>query len=372
MKKIVIVGAGRVGIAMATLLSREPEYEVHLIDADEGALNVARGSAATYGWQREIVYQLCLNIERLEAALRKEAPYAVVCCTPFKMNVPIAAVCAKLACHYVDFTEDVGVTKAVTEMSPTRSTFVLQTGLAPGLVTCVGKSLLQKLVARGITPTALHMRVGALPLVAELPAAYALTWSSTGLINEYLQPVERIINGEVVIDEALDDHEELIMSGERLEAFNTSGGMGSATMYEGLQTVDYKTMRYPGHLDFLQKRIMTPIAGYDGMEKLIKGVELAEELFPQTRDDVVYMVVRARGVLDGVQHETVFQRKFYGTEHGLTALEATTAGTGAAVVQCLDLLDKGIVFGGNVPLSMLQSTLIGGALFGGAFFGSGA
>lgn len=364
MKKIVIVGAGRVGLAMATLLQRSGEHEVLIIDSNESALNTARDAEGTYGWSDLVRFELCLNMELLEACLRRETPYAVACCTPFSMNVPIAAVCAKLKCNYVDFTEDVGVTKAVTEMNPAHSTFVLQTGLAPGLVTCVGLSLIEKLKDRGLTPTGLHLRVGALPLVAELPAAYALTWSTNGLINEYLQPVERIVDGKIVIDEALDDHEELIIDGEHMEAFNTSGGVGSASMYDGLHTVDYKTMRYPGHLDFLQKRIMSPLAALPEEERLAHGVKLAEEMFHRTRDDVVYMVVRARGVdATGAAHEAVFQHKFYG-DGVLTALEFTTAGTGAAVIEAMEHLPRGIVFGGAVPLYTLRSTPTGARLMG--------
>jgi saccharopine dehydrogenase-like NADP-dependent oxidoreductase len=352
---VVVVGAGRVGVAVATLLSLNTEFKVAIIDTSEGALDVARSLEAI----ADASFHACLNMELLEAKLRELQPFAVVCCTPFVVNVPIATICAKIQSHYVDFTEDVSVTRGIVELNPSRSTFVLQTGLAPGLVTSIGKTLLEKLRSRGLIPTSLKMRVGALPEVAELPAAYALTWSSEGLINEYFQPVQRIVDGRDEIDEPLDDLEELIVDGARMEAFNTSGGMGDPSMYQGLTTVDYKTMRYPGHLDFLQKKLIAQLHGLDGMDRIKAGVKIAESLFPRTRDDVVYIVVRAQGVSPtGELHEAIFQHKFY-ADPDMTALELTTAGTGVAVVELLGQLPAGIVFGGDVKLMDLFNTRTG-------------
>jgi saccharopine dehydrogenase-like NADP-dependent oxidoreductase len=352
---VAVVGAGRVGVTVATLLSQYTKYIVTIIDADQGALDVASANRALSGCS----FSLAVTDAQLEAVLRETEPFATVCCTPFQMNVKIAAICDKIRSHYVDFTEDVSVTRGIVELNPSQATFVLQTGLAPGLITSIGKVLLERLAARGLTPTSLKMRVGALPEVAELPAAYALTWSSEGLINEYYQPVQRIANGQNEICWPLDDLEELIIDGTRMEAFNTSGGMGDPSMYKGLVTVDYKTMRYPGHLDFLQKWLVAPLQDLTGNKLIEAGVKIAEALFPRTRDDVVYLVARAQGLsATGVIHETVFQHKFYAVD-GITALELTTAGTGAAVVELLDTLPPGIVFGGNVALADLCNTNVG-------------
>lgn len=361
-KNIAIVGAGRIGVASAILLTKAGGYSITIIDAKEGALSSAdealQQSLSISGAEQQVDTLLCLSNDILEGALRELKPYAVLCCTPFQINIRIAEICAKLNCHYVDFTEDISVTKAVVELNPSRSTFVLQTGLAPGLVTSIGKALLEQLKLQKVIPTSLKLRVGALPEVAELPGAYALTWSSAGLINEYYQPVERLIDGEIVLDGALDDHEELIVNGERMEAFNTSGGLGAPSMYEGLKTADYKTLRYPGHLEFLQKRVMEPLRKFSGEERIIEGVKLIESLFARTKNDVVYVVIRAQGVADKTIHEVSYQQKFYGM-FGLTALELTTAGTGVAIIELLDQLPHGIVFGGNIRLDQLVTTKIG-------------
>jgi saccharopine dehydrogenase-like NADP-dependent oxidoreductase len=351
MKNIVIVGAGRVGCAMSHMLAGLSDIEVTVLDKSAEALE---GCSA----ERTFV---AANATELKAAVRASAPFVVVCCTPFTVNIQLAKLCAELKCHYIDFTEDVSVTKAIRDLAPTESTFILQTGLAPGLVTSIGMHLLDALEAEGLTTLGLKQRVGALPQVGELPAAYALTWSSEGLINEYYQPVERIKRGELFIDEPLTDHERLIINGEELEAFNTSGGLGDPSMYlkRGLDFADYKTMRYPGHLAFLEHALKKPLQDLSGTARIERGVELATRLFPYTRDDVVYLAVRAYATGSGnwETHEKSYTRKFKAAG-GLTALELTTSGTGVACVELLlgDELPRGIVFGGEVPFLAIQHT----------------
>jgi saccharopine dehydrogenase-like NADP-dependent oxidoreductase len=353
---IVIVGAGRVGVAAATLLQQNTSYEVIIIDVVQSALDNAIATGAMYGWS-DFDFRICANHELLEAELRKLKPYAVLCCTPYHVSVPVATMCAKIKAHFIDFSADPEVMQGIVQLNPSRISCVLQTGLTPGLSTSIGKMLLERLRRRSLTPTALQLRVGALPEVAQLPSAYALTWSTEGLINEYTNPVQRIENGEMVLDEPLDAHEELIIDGTPMEAFNTAGGLGEPSMYQGLQTADFKTLRYPGHLDFLQKRVLLPAQRAEDPFKA--AVEIAETVFPMTRDDLVFMAIRASGVdASGHVHETTFQHKFYGMG-GLTALELTTAGTGAATVELLEKLPRGVLLGGNIRLSDLYHTKIG-------------
>jgi saccharopine dehydrogenase-like NADP-dependent oxidoreductase len=355
-QRIVIVGAGRVGVAAATLLQQNTSHEVIITDVEQSALDNAVATGAMFGWS-DLDFRLCQNQELLEAELRKLKPYAVLCCTPQHVNVGIAKICAKIKAHYIDFSSNPDVVTGIVNLNPSRITCVLQTGLTPGLSTCISKMLLERLRRRGITPTSLQIRAGALPEVAQLPSAYALTWSTKGLIAEYTNPVQRIEGGEVVMDEPLDAHEELIIDGTPMEAFNTSGGLGDPSMYQGLQTADFKTLRYPGHLDYLQKKVLLPAQRAE--DPFTAAVNLAEQVFPTTRDDVVFMAIRASGVdSTGHTHETTFQHKFYGL-NGLTAIELTTAGTGAAIVELLDKLPHGILFGGNIRLSDLFHTKIG-------------
>jgi saccharopine dehydrogenase-like NADP-dependent oxidoreductase len=74
-------------------------------------------------------------------------------------------------------------------------------------------------------------------------------WSPAGVINEYINDCEVIHNGKVKLVPALDGLETINIEGMEFEAFSTSGGLGTmCETYAGkVDTLNYKTIRYPGH-----------------------------------------------------------------------------------------------------------------------------
>ncbi|MFC3217103.1 saccharopine dehydrogenase family protein [Comamonas sp. JC664] len=83
---------------------------------------------------------------------------------------------------------------------------------------------------------------------------YNLTWSTEGLINEYINPCEALVDGQPLTVHALEGLETFALDGIEYEAFNTSGGLGSLTeTWAGkARNVDYKSIRYPGHCAILK------------------------------------------------------------------------------------------------------------------------
>ena len=71
------------------------------------------------------------------------------------------------------------------------------------------------------------LRVGALPQHPNNVLKYSLTWSTEGLINEYGNPCQAIVDGKVTDVAPLEGLEEIEIDGTLYEAFNTSGGLGS-------------------------------------------------------------------------------------------------------------------------------------------------
>ena len=78
-----------------------------------------------------------------------------------------------------------------------------------------------------------------------------MTWSTDGIINEYGNLCQSIVDGKEVDVLPLEGLEEIEIDGTLYEAFNTSGGLGSlAETYGGsVKTMNYKTIRYPGHCE---------------------------------------------------------------------------------------------------------------------------
>ena len=108
----------------------------------------------------------------------------------------------EIGAHYFDLTEDVESTRTVRRLAEGAATaFVPQCGLAPGFVSIVANHL----ASRFDPLRDLIMRVGALPLYPTNALGYNLTWSTEGLINEYLNPCEAIVDGRgrVTIDSTI-------------------------------------------------------------------------------------------------------------------------------------------------------------------------
>ncbi len=348
MSHVLIVGAGRVGLAVAKIIRNISDWDVSLLDTKASALTAA-DTALRHTNQHLLAGDIsCYHIEdndEMEEVILSVKPDVVVCTTPFQVNVKVACATFAAGCHYVDFTEDNGVTREIASLPITESTFVPQTGLAPGLVSYLGLELFEELG----DPKSLDLRVGALPQVAFGPAHYAITWSPEGLVNEYIKPAFKKYDGVVEQVEPLTDLETLLVNGVIYEGFTTAGGVGDLSAYPHIPFVEYKTLRHPGHLQYIKDHII-----YGSDFTLEKGVDRARALFDTTRDDVVVLVAHA---VDQKGHSASFGAHFTPeTNLGLTALELTTAGTGVAVIELLlgGHLKSGILKPSDIPMEKLR------------------
>ena len=114
---------------------------------------------------------------------------------PFLFTRHVARGAAAAGVHYFDLTEDVETTHDVTVSSRTaRPVMMPQCGLAPGFISIAGVIWPGVRRARGGARCA----VGALTQFPTNGLKYNLTWSTAGLIHEYLQDCEAIVDGNNV------------------------------------------------------------------------------------------------------------------------------------------------------------------------------
>lgn len=354
MAKIAIVGAGRVGTAAAKILLTVSDHEVVLIDSSEEALTKAYIECAdTPRSPHRIALTPTIPVEtyvafgkdQIEATLRGVSPDVVICSTPYTMNVIVAEIADRIGSHYLDFTEDNEVAEAISKLNVSRKTFVPQTGLAPGLINYIGLSLFDVLGQ----PLRLDLRVGALPQVSFGPGHYAITWSPEGLVNEYLKSAVRKTQGQIETVPPLDDHETLIVNGVVYEGFTTAGGVGDLAAYSNIPSVEFKSIRYPGHLEFLQKLLAK-------VDNAGDAVELMRQSFVSTRDDVV--VVAAQAVDTSGRAATAALHFYPSEELNLSAYELTAAGTGAGIIELMldGSTSHGVLNSSQIPFDLLLST----------------
>jgi saccharopine dehydrogenase-like NADP-dependent oxidoreductase len=225
---------------------------------------------------------------------------------PYFLTPIIAGAAREANSHYFDLTEDVESTRIVKQLAEgAHSAFVPQCGLAPGFISIVANDVAQ----RFDTLRDVSMRVGALPTFPNNALKYNLTWSTDGLINEYCNPCEAIVDGQLRETAALEEIEHFSLDGIDYEAFNTSGGLG--TLCESLegkvQNLNYKTVRYPGHRDIVKMLIRDLELGKIERRPILKDV--LETSIPMTKQDVVLVFVSVVGMRAGRLEQESYAKK---------------------------------------------------------------
>jgi len=304
MQDILVLGAGKIGALISGLLAECGDYRVQLADSVEGAADeVARAhklaNIASFTLD-------AADTAALTAHVREHRPNAVISSLPYYCNVAVAEVARAENLHYFDLTEDVEVTKAVRNLAEGASTvFVPQCGLAPGFISIAANELIQHFDEL----RSVKLRVGALPQHPNNVLKYSLTWSTDGVINEYGNLCQSIIGGEEVDVLPLEGLEEIEIDGTLYEAFNTSGGLGSlAETYDGkVATMNYKTIRYPGHC--AQMRLLMNDLKLNDDRATLKRI--LENAVPQTLQDVVIIYAAVTGRQDGELREENYVNKIY-------------------------------------------------------------
>jgi saccharopine dehydrogenase-like NADP-dependent oxidoreductase len=326
--RIALLGAGHIGHTIARLLSETGDYEVTVVDRSAEALA-----------KLQLPNVLTVQTDTSEAAALLAAlsgQHVVINALPYHLATLAATQAQAAGCHYFDLTEDVAATRAIKQMAEGAATaFMPQCGLAPGFIGIVAHHLTKSF-------DALHevkMRVGALPAFPTNSLKYNLTWSVDGLINEYCHPCEAIRDGHNIEVLALEGMEHFSLDGTEYEAFNTSGGLGTLceTLAGRVRTLDYKSVRYPGHRD-LMKLLLEELQLKDDTETL---KDIMRRSIPSTMQDVVLVFVTVSGMRGGSLVQEVFARKIFADrneQHPLSAIQITTA---AGICAAVDLFREG-------------------------------
>lgn len=328
MHKVLILGAGKIGALISGLLAESGSYEVHLGDVNGAAANAVVNAHGLSNLHAHTVD--ASSGAALDAQLKQHPVHAVISSLPFYCNVAVAEAARRAGIHYFDLTEDVEVTRAVRRISEdSAQAFVPQCGLAPGFISIAANEL----IGHFDELRTVKLRVGALPQHPHNVLKYSLTWSTEGLINEYGNPCEAIVDGRRIEVAPLEGLEEIEIDGTAYEAFNTSGGLGSLGETYGARTknMDYKTMRYPGHC--MQMRLLMNDLKLNHDRGTLKRI--LENAVPQTLQDVIVIYVAVTGTQDGELREESYVNKVYPQMIAgrlWSAIQVTTASGISAVV----------------------------------------
>ena len=336
MNKVMLVGGGKIGVAIAQFLSGTGDYQLTVVDRDAESL-------ARMPKEKVDVRKVAIENPR-DFAAEIAGQEIVLSATPYHLTATIAEAAKRAGAHYLDLTEDVESTRTIKKLAEGASTaFIPQCGLAPGFISIAAADLARKFD----TLRDVQMRVGALPVFPTNALKYNLTWSTDGLINEYCNPCESIrdgVRGEVP---ALEEAEHFSLDGTEYEAFNTSGGLGTLcdTLEGKVENLNYKTVRYPGHRDIIKMLVRDLRLGM--RREILKDV--LETAIPITYQDVVLIFVTVSGWRGGLLTQESYAKKIYAQDVGgklMSAIQVTTAAGICAMCDLLahrKLLQKGFV-----------------------------
>lgn len=370
MDKIFIAGAGGIGRAAALLILDAQDWhcEVVIGDTSEHQLEdastwIQRGLGHTNGLST-FVMPSDANPEAFSRPLAEAN--VLLDCLPGSLAPSMARLCIEYNLHYVNLTEYVQETKEIQEMAADAETgFILQTGLAPGYINNLGVQLIETFMQRfGVDKLeSLIMRVGALPQFCESPHFYGITWSSIGVATEYVKDSEAVRNNEIVRLPSLSEPEMLNLNGNLYEANLTSGGAADLphAFKDQVANIDYKTIRYPGHFDWISSIMSND---QDPATRIAKLEASILKVVPHMDDDVIVIYAAVTGYdqhgkLRSLQHA----QHIYPLIVGGITMRAIQTCTAAPMVECARLLlsgdYQGIITQSQIdPAAILDGTIV--------------
>ncbi len=359
MHKIFIAGSGGIGKATGLILAT---YDYMDCEVMLGDINKSSGKEAVkfvnQGSKSKKASFVLMPKEGTSAELDKafKTSDIILDCLPGSQAPRMARLAKKHGCHYANLTEYVDETEQIMKIGKGAKTgFLLQTGLAPGFINVLAVRLYEEFVRKYKTKVVDHieMKVGALSRHAGAPHFYAFTWSPIGVATEYLKDAYIVRDFEKVTIPALSGLDNIIVDGEDYEDNFTSGGAADLPeFFKGkAKNLDYKTIRYRGHYDWVKSCLSKMFAKKDKIALLEK--EMLENI-PMVEDDkvIIYAAVKGKdktGLLRGVEASYDIKPVKVGTKM-LRAIQTTTA---CALCESARILlegkQKGIVLQSQIP-----------------------
>lgn len=333
MKKVVVLGAGRVGGAIIRDLAATGEFEVTAADASAEALARLEGTPRVATVQADLSDPAALGrvLERQDL---------VVGAVPGFMGFETLRRALEAGKDVVDisfFPEDPFELDALAREKGRIA--LVDCGVAPGC----SNLILGRLEAALDSTERFVCMVGGLPVERRWPYEYKAPFSPIDVIEEYTRPARFRRDGMDVVMPALSEIELVDIPGVgTLEAFNTDG---LRTLLRTCRTPSMveKTLRYPGHAERMRMLRETGFFDVDPIE--VGGVRVrpidvtARLLFDAWmlrpgEQDLTVMRVEVEGTKDGkrVRHVyTLLDR--YDERTGIHSMARTTGYTCTAMVR---------------------------------------
>ena len=253
--KMLVLGAGLQGSACAYDLLKDSDVdEVRIADLHVEALPEFLAKAP--GADRKLK-PLQLDVRDRGAVLKAMAGCdAAMSAIPYYFNFEMAECAVEAGIHFADLggnTEIVFKQKTLdAEATKKKISVMPDCGLAPGMVNILAEHGIRQLDS----VDAVRIYVGGLPQHPQAPLNYQIVYSLEGVLDYYTTLSWVLRQAKRTQVKALSELEPIEFPKPigTLEAFHTAGGLSTmAFRYEDkIPTMEYKTLRYPGHAKIME------------------------------------------------------------------------------------------------------------------------
>jgi len=336
MKKVIILGAGMVGKAMAIDLSKK--YKVKSVDIDKESLAFL---SKNYPIETEILD--VTNENALSDAIKEFD--LVISAVPGFLGLQTIKNVIKNKKDLVDISFlPEGVMHLDSLAKENGVTVIMDCGVAPGMPNIIAGYHNERMKIESF-----EYMVGGLPKERIFPFEYKAPFSPCDVIEEYTRPARIIENGKKVVKPAMSGLELIDIEGVgTLEAFYSDGLRSLIDTLGNIPEMKEKTLRYPGHIRMIQA---LKAAGFlNNKPVVVKGKEVvpfeftseilfkAWKLNPEDREFTVMRVI-LRGEENGVKKEIVYN--LYDQYDPIEKISSMARTTGFTATAAADMVLNG-------------------------------
>jgi len=240
--RIIVLGAGMVGSAIAEDLSHEQGMSVVIVDRSQKALEKIKAKAAVEGIQANLQDKGIISLLVADSDL-------VISAVPGFIGFTTLQSVIEAGKDVVDISFFSEEPFLLDELAKSQGvTAIVDCGVAPGLCNIIAGHVFDLL-----DQTDQYVcYVGGLPLLRQWPFEYKAVFSPIDVLEEYIRPARFVEYSEEVVRPALSEIE-LIDFPEvgTLEAFNTDG-LRTLRKTLDIPFMREKTLRYPGHANVVR------------------------------------------------------------------------------------------------------------------------
>ena len=302
MKKIIILGAGMVGKAMAIDLSTK--YKVKSVDIDKDSLDFLSNN---YEIETEVLD--VTNKKALSDAIRYFD--LVISAVPGFLGLQTMKNVIRNKKDLVDISF---LPEGVLDLDKIAKehgvTVIMDCGVAPGIPNIIVGYHNEQMKIESF-----EYMVGGLPKVRAFPFEYKAPFSPCDVIEEYTRPARYVENRQIVTKPAMSDTELIEFENVgTLEAFNSDGLRSLIYTLDNIPNMKEKTLRFPGHIKMIQALKSAGFLDYKPLK--VKGKEFipfditseilfkAWKLNPEDREFTIMRIVQ--GEENGVKKEIIY------------------------------------------------------------------